>query len=559
MIETNDPKTGQESIYLKEHGKVINEQLLVMAGPGHGKTIEMEHIAESLHNLGYLVIYLTDNKDEFEPAYAMFEPQDEYHLRELARDKRKPETKKALIYHPFTFNLPRSQQLPQMEIFTYSVKDLSMEILQFLLETESETTSIRIFQAALQEAWNTHSLHEVLFQIEKDVQGNKDKEEDQTDEKFTGFGTSVKSSGSMKDVKDLYGIFNPFLHDFMIQPANAPTNLNLRKLFRNQEAYHVLSTKYIKDRKRKAFVIYMWMMLLIEYRDLCPHPICLVIDEVPQYAPKNARGYQSHMANIFSRLAIVRNKGPGGMFSLLGSQNYNIDERVTDKTNQTLIGRVTYMGDAERMKKVIGSYIGEIIQSLKRGQFVLKGGKQGGRKIYRGLFPCHAHKEQGDSFIKRYRQEFPDQLMTCNDILSGMKIVLKEHEEKVKGAQKKIRDKSMARKAEERTVKEAEEKAKVNQVQEDATVPKHENQKTSDREIEIIKNFIRKELERAELEGERMPGYRTLVQRLEENLGIKKTHNTIKRYRKEIEIEDIIQEKSLPVVEVGPVPRGPLE
>jgi len=109
-----------------------------------------------------------------------------------------------------------------------------MEPLQFLLETDLDVASIKIFRTAIRKSKPGDSLHELLYDIEQDVRAKEKEEQNNVKIDYTGFGTVAQSSGSMKEVKDLIGIFEPFIEDFMIQPVNSPTNLNLTMLSLNQ-------------------------------------------------------------------------------------------------------------------------------------------------------------------------------------------------------------------------------------------------------------------------------------------------------------------------------------
>lgn len=100
-----------------------NDQILIIAKSGGGKTLAGEGIVEEFHKAGYLVLVIADPKDEFEYCYQMFEPKEKYHLEHLTRIGKTPSKKKVKIYHPFTFNIP-NDYLPEMTLFTFSLKDL---------------------------------------------------------------------------------------------------------------------------------------------------------------------------------------------------------------------------------------------------------------------------------------------------------------------------------------------------------------------------------------------------------------------------------------------------
>ena len=81
MRESYCPNTGVRCFRLKDkNGRIVNKQVLFVAGSGHGKSLTMEGIVEKLHEHGYIVFFLTDVKGEFESAFSMFEPTDPLHL-----------------------------------------------------------------------------------------------------------------------------------------------------------------------------------------------------------------------------------------------------------------------------------------------------------------------------------------------------------------------------------------------------------------------------------------------------------------------------------------------
>ena len=88
-----DSERDYTQLVLKTKWKVENEQILVVGKSGSGKTVAMLEMAEELHDLGYIVIFLTDFKDMIEFGFAMFEPEDPIHLANLKSIGKQPKKK----------------------------------------------------------------------------------------------------------------------------------------------------------------------------------------------------------------------------------------------------------------------------------------------------------------------------------------------------------------------------------------------------------------------------------------------------------------------------------
>ena len=348
-------------------------------------------------------------------------------------------------------------------------------------------------------------------------------------------------------------IFDPFLDDFMIMPDSAESNLNLKKIFRDQESYHVLSTKYIEDKKMKAFVTFMWIYAILKYRDLCHHPVCLVLDEIPQLAQFNSKGYQSVMANKLRELAIVRNLGEGGTYSFLGAQLWwDVDDRVNSKVTEIFLGKITDLRDQEKIKKVIGSYMGDIIQSLKRGTYVRKGSARKNMTRYKTLFPRHAHAEQEDNFIKRFRREYPDKMVTYKETVEKMSRIKTEHEGRVKELRKKARDVELEEKAEKEKAKEETELEKQKKEQARSSGAEEKLKELQGSEIQRRNQMI---LNLKDLES---VGYGEIAEKIKKSFSTE-YHVSRERIGQIYRKIKKAQKTSVIIDEAKPVLKGPLE
>jgi hypothetical protein len=78
--------------------------LMLFAKSGMGKGESMEFLAEEWQKVTHgCVIFLCDPKKTCESSFAMYKPEEKYHLERLRLDGLEPETHNVKLYHPFCF------------------------------------------------------------------------------------------------------------------------------------------------------------------------------------------------------------------------------------------------------------------------------------------------------------------------------------------------------------------------------------------------------------------------------------------------------------------------
>lgn len=407
------------------------ERIIIIQRSGGGKSLSAESIIEEHHEYGkYIVIHLTDMKDEFEPCYAMFEPEMKYHLDKLRYEGKVPSKKKVKIYHPFTFDIP-SKLLPKMELFTFPIKSLNRTRLSLISETHQSTDSVTLLLNAIRSLPKSGSIYDLVHNIERDIQTNVKK-------KFGGqivkanknfFFLRTGQKGSKTSVAQVGSWFEPFLYDYMLAPSNFKLNFDAKKLLQDQESYHCLVTKWIKDPKMKYFVMLSFFNEIIENIEYAKHPVLFVIEEVAKLVPQSPEGFKVFLAEyIRDELLTMRSQGRG-CGAIMTSQGLDFDDMLKEKGSKMLIGQIVGINELARLAKSLkyGKDMVNKIKSLRRNQFI----KYGDEKLdaFVVLFPSHCHAETVYNFIEMYSRHYPEKMRNYKDLKDEVKKHLKEIEQ----------------------------------------------------------------------------------------------------------------------------------
>lgn len=389
---------------IDEFGKVDNEILLIIQKAGFGKSLASESIIEELHNFGYVTISLTDVKDEFESCYAMFRPTEKYHLDALKKCGKMPLQKKVRIYHPFTFNIPKTL-IPKINFFTIPISSLDREIVSFIAESEKETDSVRLVMDSISDLTKNNNIYDLIHNISKTSKSQKKNYfgKQIAVSKKDSFYLDVGQKGTSTNISEVVSWFKPFVRDYFLAPQNFRINLDVKGIIDDKESYHCLSTKWIKDEKMKYFTIICFINEIFRYKDQIKYPICFLIEEVAKLAPFRAEGCKAFLASCFrGKLLLMRSQGKG-FFAVMTSQVWSdLDEKLREKSTQTLIGNIQGIMDIDRISKVFKLRKDDVdtLNSLKRNQYILQGDKN--FQPFDIFLPSHCHAEAKYSFIEMY-------------------------------------------------------------------------------------------------------------------------------------------------------------
>jgi len=436
-------------IVQKNHNFIANG--IIVHNSGWGKGLCGEGIVERLHQMGYLILVIADPKDELEWAYAQFEADEMYHIKELKKIGKMPSKKNVKLYHPFTFNIPHTL-LPEFNFYTFSLKDLGRKEWGMLAETSWDTDTIKLLINASQNISKEDGLYGILHYLQDMVRGKRERRKINADPK--NFYLS-STSGTMKSIQDISNYLQPFKRDYFLAKDNCPLNLDWKEILSNQEDYHVFVSNFIKDPKLKEFVVLTLFNKIIENKSLLKHPVCIVIPEVRKLVPFRPQGYQLFLSEaIKENLSTMRSIGKG-MSSILDSQVFSgVDEEVSNSATIMLIGELGGARDIEKLSKAM-NYKRDIRQQLSKmdyeNSFFIAGKEDvGAIKIW---FPSHMHCEPSYDFFDMYKRHYYEKMTEYTDIIGIMKKDYLKEEQKFKEKVKRIR-----REEKERAEREARER-----------------------------------------------------------------------------------------------------
>lgn len=449
----------QENTYLtlkNQYGKVLNEMIFIVAKSGYGKGLASEAILEEFHKAGYVVIALADPKDELEMAYAMFEPQENYHVDNLNLVGKHKSKKKVKLYHPFTFKIPK-RSLPEFNFYTFSLKELGRKEWSMIAETAWDTDTIKLLLNASQNITNEDGIYGFMHYLQEIVKGKIDKKKIQPDPK--NFFLSV-TSGTAKSIQDIANYIQPFKNDFFLTKENSPTHLNWKKILRDQEHYHVFTSHWIKDPKLKVFCVMTLFNKIVEHKHFATKPIIIFIPEIRYLTPFKPEGYQKFLAQgIKDNLSMMRSMGRG-MSCLFDTQVWSgVDEEVRNSATTTLIGELGGASDKEKLSKAnrYGKEQQKLLSKQEAQNTYMIQGKEdlGGIRIW---FPSHMHKEPQYNFFEQFRKHNPEGLKSYNDLIDAKKKEIKDEEAKYRD---RIKQQSIRKKREEERIKKEKEKLEL--------------------------------------------------------------------------------------------------
>lgn len=505
-------------ISLKENdGSILNGFTFLYGKSGFGKSLYMESLMEEYYRAGYTVICLSDVKDEFELAFAMFEPQKPYHVRRLKFDGKPIKTYPVKLYHPFTFNIDKGF-LPEINFYGFSLKELRRSEWSMITENEWESETIRILLNASATINDGDGLYNFLHFIENSVFGKKDQKELKRDPKLFNLKTTI---GTAKSLQDVASYFLPFKKHLFLVSNNSPLKLNWKEILEDNKHYHVFGTRWIEDKKLKEFCILALFNAIIQNRRYTNKPVLIVIPEIRFLVPYRAKGYKVFLAQgIKSNLSIMRNIGKYGNSGLFDSQVFSdVEDTVRNSATESFFGELGGAKDIEAITKAM-RFKTEISQHIKKPdppRSLIR--QQDPTDQWIMWLPSHCHKEEEYNFFEMYKEQFRDKMKRYDDLIEFMKKEYQNEENKVKEKIKK--EKEQQKQLEEQKRKEREEKKNLEEKKSE------EKEKKSDEKDLKDKNTIMRlcyEMFNDESIEKSKRTYRKIGQKLQLN------HITVKKY-----------------------------
>lgn len=348
-----DGKDDDESYANIKSERIANEQYLIAATSGAGKSNLVNLLAWTLKKHGYTIIYLSEKSrgGEFENAFCAFPPRADFHAALLERHNQdkdgitldplplpaEPQTIR--IHHPFTFNLP--SKLPDcVTPFTLPITSLSDEALSAILAVGSSVDSVAV-RMCKNTLGRLDPTADVFLFLRTAFAGLSDVVSYSRDPR--DMGIPVGADGTMREMERSVSSFSMFYEDHWLQPESGHT-LDMVGVLNDQATTHFFSTRWIKD-EREKYVVNIQLLAEID-RALesgkVKHPLCVIIEEVKILLPRSTEvSYQNMISDkLRVMLAGLRNKGRG-VSTIATTQNYmqtNIDYR--SGCTKFLLGRL---------------------------------------------------------------------------------------------------------------------------------------------------------------------------------------------------------------------------
>lgn len=386
-----------------EDGSVSNSFNFLYAKSGFGKTMNMESLIEEYHRAGYVILILSDVKDEFEFGFAMFEPEKPYHRFSLHRIGKPIQRKKVKLYHPFTFDIPTKNLLPKINFYGFSLKELHRAEWSMLAETAFESDTIRLLLNSCSNIGKNEGLFSFMHFVQDSVVGKKESRIFKPDPNNFYLSTT---SATAKSLQDISSYLLPFKRHAFLVEDNSELKLDWKEILEDNESYHFFISYWIDDEKIKNFCILGLLEALVRNKKFCKHPVLIVIPEIRKIVPFKPEGYSKYLAErIKDRLSIVRNIGRG-MSGVFDSQVWNdVDEDVRNSATDTFYGELGGAGDIEKLSKAM-NYKREIRDVLKKmpnkGTYFVQGKED--METFTMWLPGHMHKEEDYNFFDMYKK-----------------------------------------------------------------------------------------------------------------------------------------------------------
>ena len=436
-----------------QYNKVLPEQRMCFAKSGRGKGLFGEQFIEKWKQAtGGIVLCIADPKREAEYSFVQYEPLEPYHVNQLKSDGAKPTKHSCKLYHPFSFNVPKSY-LPDINFFTLPLKEMGREEWSILSEKSWDSESIRILLRTAESLGRNEGLVEFLLHVEKMVEGKKKKKKVSRDPK--NFGLKV-GGGTSKSTVEIAGLLHPFKVNYFLRKETCPYKLDWKSILTDTENYHVFLSMWLKDDKLREFMVLTLLEQIIKNRHYAKKQILIVIPEILVLCPRNPQGYKFFLSQaITNKLSTMRSQGRG-ISSFLDSQNWSgTSDEIKGSATITYFGGLSTK-DGEVVCKAMNYKrdTREQLQNMKLNHYLKAGEEDFG--LLRGFFPRHMHKEPQYNWIEMYHRYFPGNEKKYDEITKFMRSELKEEEKIISDLIKK--EEELYRQEYERKIKSKESK-----------------------------------------------------------------------------------------------------
>lgn len=499
------------------YGRCPAFQIGLYGVSGHGKGMAEEGLIEEWkRTTDGIVIVLADPKDEAEFSFVNFPAKEKYHIQQLKKDGIETNSYPIKLYHPFTFNIPK-MYLPNIDFYTFVLKDLNREDWAILSETKSDSATIRLLNRAGSELKKDEGIF-MFMQNVKDMTSTK-KSKKRKMGKAKNFYLE-EPAGTAKSISEINALLYPFQNNYFLSNENCPIKLDYDKILLNPEPYHIFLSMWLGDLKLKEFCVlhllngFISAIQRLSNKQQLKKPVLFVIPEIRLLCPLRPEGYKEHLTEaIGDALNTVRSVGRG-VSLIFDSQNWSgTDERIRN-TGETFFGLLGSK-DKEFVGKQYNKENKDRISEIANYKCSFLRFEHESDGIYRFFLPSHMHKEENYNWIEMFKA-YGREMKTYDSLKKQMKDISNKEQEDVKIMIQKIIDRESAE-------EEAKEKEKIEKKIE------KEPKKIEKQSQEITNEMAKKFYEMWKIEKK---GLRQIEKELKDDplIRIKPSIGTIRKY-----------------------------
>lgn len=450
-------KYQKETKYNIQNKIVDNQVVSIIGGTGSGKSVFMNVISAELNlDCDYTVVYVTEKKgDEFHNAFCCFEPEAEYHLNLLKRQKQESKTIPVKLYHPFTFNIPFRKLLPEIRWFTSSVKELNEIKLNAIMPTESEF-AIEICFDISQQLDNNENMYDFLWKVFLATKDEvEDREKIDVPEELYTPPEAIVGKVTIKNIKQ--GL-KSFSKDWYLHEHNSAYKLDYVQLLNDNSNWHFLSTKWLTTQRSRLIAIIEFLLGIEKALDSgkVRKKVVICLEELKILFPSGELSNQQQilMDIMYKLLSRIRTKAfvIGTMQSI-----FDIQYKFRGLFSKTFLGRLNF-NDIRTLLKDFQFRVNdqEKLLNLRVGEFVLWESKDTDEKVSNKILidiPIFANAEQNENFFNKYLKTYRDKCQNNIQFYRRMTKLKKQVEKKSAlrlkkwyQTQKKLKQKKVLRK-----------------------------------------------------------------------------------------------------------------
>lgn len=458
MVQTHYLNNKTYWGFKDDYGKIQPFQMGIFATSGHGKGLSSEAIAEEWRkdtNGTGVVIIIADPKDEAEGSFVQYLPTEAYHVNQLKQDGMKPETHSCIMYHPFTFNIPKGN-LPDINFFSVPIKSMTREDWSILTESSFDSEAIKLMLRVGSDLPRASGLYDFLHDIQRLTSGKKSKRKALSDSKNWLLSSG---GGTTKSVAEIGNLLAPFRKNYFLRKETCELKLDWKEILNDSENYHVFLSMWLKDEKMKEFMVLNLLNNIVNNSHLAKKPILIIIPEIKSLCPRLPQGYKYFLSHAITKaLVTIRSKGRG-MSSICDSQNwFDTDDKIKGAFGITLFGKLN-----TKDREVVGkacSYDKNVKAELKElgdnpcGYLMYD---KEGDGIFRVFMPRHMHKEPDYNWINMYRKHLGSKMKRYDDLVKTMRDEFNSEEAETREfLERKLKKEEEAEKRREEAKAEAE-------------------------------------------------------------------------------------------------------